>query len=578
MEQFVKNTITLVFCIFAIITSLLFIISEEFSIENLLFPIVIITISCILAKFPYLYRVKIERPIVALLVISFLALSIRIIWVSLVQVIPESDFYTYHTLSQNILQNNVSNSVFVSLFPHVFGFSKVLSFFYEIFGSNPITAVYFNIVLSIGILILVYYLGKNLIDANTGLAAAAIYAFWPSQIFFNTFVLTEPLYTFGVLLIICFYFVIINKVKKPIYLFLSFLILGSVIGFLKLIRPSASILLLSILIHYFFIAKKKIAYSNNTLLNRSSNTGLNPKNNFSGDVSNKIPYKVKEVKVKTNLLIPGLSLLKLKTSLLKKKTSLFKPRTNRCKQKESLLKQNANLFKKKTTLPWTKASILNTGAKAALSAVLVLSCSLITSVSIDRIEDKIGIDTARHTSGFYLLVGANLEGKGKYNNKDAAILQAMLNGGMPADMIQRHLSESGIKRFLESDIMSQISHQINKNKYMWRIDSDSISFTKATISPTSHINIEKHSVWLSEVANFYYSVFFLLALSSIFFLRNKIPPFYFVFYLFILGTVAAHMLVEVQSRYHYPVVPVFCILAATVLTRAPKASGDSNSE
>ncbi|MDD4296613.1 MAG: glycosyltransferase family 39 protein [Ruminiclostridium sp.] len=183
MEQFVKKTITLVFCIFAIITSLLFIISEEFSMENLLFPIVIITISCILAKFPYLYRVKIERPIVALLVISFLALSIRIIWVSLVQVTPESDFYTYHTLSQNILQNNVSNSVFVSLFPHVFGFSKVLSFFYAIFGSNPITAVYFNIVLSIGILILLYYLGKNLIDANTGLAAAAIYAFWPSQIF-----------------------------------------------------------------------------------------------------------------------------------------------------------------------------------------------------------------------------------------------------------------------------------------------------------------------------------------------------------------------------------------------------------
>jgi len=180
---------------------------------------------------------------------------------------------------------------------------------------------------------------------------------------------------------------------------------------------------------------------------------------------------------------------------------------------------------------------------------------------------------ARHTSGFYLLVGTNLKGKGKYNNEDAAILQAMLNGGMPADKIQRQLSESGIKRILETDIILQIRHQMNKNKCMWRIDSDSISFTKATISPTSHINIEKHSIWLSEVANFYYSVFFLLALSSIFFLKNEIPPFYFVFYLFILGTVAAHMLAEVQSRYHYPVVPVLCILAATVLTRAPKASG-----
>jgi hypothetical protein len=500
MEQLVKKTITLVFCIFAIITSLLFILSEEFSMENLLFPIVIITISCVLAKFPYLYRVKIKRPIIALSVISFLALSIRIIWATLVQVIPETDFYTYHTLSQNILQNNVSNSVFVSLFPHVFGFSKVLSFFYAIFGSNPITAVYLNIVLNMGILLLLYYLGKNLVNVNTGLAAATIYAFWPSQIFFNVFVLTEPLYTFGVLLIICFYFAIINRIEKPKYFFLLFIILGSAIGFLKLIRPSASILLLSILIHYFFIAEKTITFNYNTFLKRKRIAGLNRKRNLCGNTSNKI-------------------------------------------------------------------------FSAALSAVLVLSCSLITSVSINKIEEKIGIDIARHTSGFYLLVGTNLKGKGKYNNEDAAILQAMLNGGMPADKIQRQLSESGIKRILETDIILQIRHQMNKNKCMWRIDSDSISFTKATISPTSHINIEKHSIWLSEVANFYYSVFFLLALSSIFFLKNEIPPFYFVFYLFILGTVAAHMLAEVQSRYHYPVVPVLCILAATVLTRAPKASG-----
>lgn len=206
-----------------------------------------------------------------------------------------------------------------------------------------------------------------------------------------------------------------------------------------------------------------------------------------------------------------------------------------------------------------------------MSIALVLSCNYIIGTSIKNIEQTIGINTARHTPGFYIFIGTNLEGKGKYNSEDAAVLQTMIGKGIPADKIQRQLSESGLKRFLKTDIRSQIKHQIFKNKCMWRIDSDSINFTRGTISPTSRIDIEKHSMWLSDAANFYYSVFFLIALSSLFIFKEKIPSFCFVFYLYILGTVAAHMLAEVQSRYHYPAIPLFCILAASVLVRKSTA-------
>jgi len=476
MEQLLKKTVTAVFYIFSIITSLLFIFPDESSQENMLLSLTAVSISGILVIFPYLHNIKIKRPCIALSIIACLAAAVRITWVTLVQVIPMTDFLTYHTLAQNIMYNRaIPNSVFVSLFPHVFGFSKVLSFFYTIFGPETTTAVYMNIVLNIGILLMIYFLGKNLFNVNTGLVAAAIYAFWPSQIFFNTFVLTEPLYTFGMLLLTCFYFVIINRVNKTIYIILSFLVLGAAVGFLKFIRPAASILLLSILIHYFFISKNR------------------------------------DDKVKT--------------------------------------------------------CFYRTGYKFALSLAFVLSCNYIIGASIKSIEQTIGINIARHTPGFYIFIGTNLEGKGKYNSEDAAVLQTMISKGIPADKIQRQLSESGLKRFLKTDIRSQIKHQMFKNKCMWRIDSDSINFTRGTISPTSRINIEKHSIWLSDAANFYYSVFFFIALSSLFIFKEKIPSFCFVFYLYILGTVAAHMLVEVQSRYHYPVIPLFCILAASVLVR-----------
>lgn len=477
MERFFKKTVTMVFYIFSIITSLLFVIPDETSTEeNMFFAFTAITVSCILAMFPYLHKINIKKPWIALLVIVFFAAAVRIIWVSVVQVVPQTDFLRYHTLAQDTMHNReIQNTTFISLFPHIFGFSKVLSFFYTVFGPATTTAVCLNIGLNIGILLMIYFIGKNLFSVNTGLAAAAIYAFWPSQIIFNAFVLTEPLYTFGLMLLTCFYYVVINRVTKTIYIILSFAALGCATGLLKFIRPAATVLLISILFHYFFI--------------------------------------------------------------------------------------NTNNVDK------TKTHIYKTGYRIAISLLLVLSCNYITGISIKSIDRVTGNNTARHTPGFYILIGTNLGGKGKYNSEDAAVLQTMINKGLPADKIQRQLSLSGIKRFLKTDIRSQIRHQIFKNKCMWRVDSDCISFTRATISQTSRIDIEKHAKWLSEAVDFYYSVFFFTALSSLFILREKSPSFCFVFYLYILGTVAAHMLAEVQSRYHYPVIPFFCILAASVLLR-----------
>lgn len=492
MEKILKQTVFIVFFAFSIITSLLFVFPGKTNINNMLLPIVIIIAAAVFVKFPVMQNIKIKNPGIALLFISALALVVRIIWVSLVQVIPESDFYTYHSLGQSIITGNITNSVFVSLFPHVYGFSKILSFMYSIFGAEIITAVYFNITINMGILFLIYYLGKNLADVNTGLIAAAIYAFWPSQIFYNAFVLTEPLYTFGVLLTFYLYFIILKHIKKKWYLVLSFLLLGTGLGFLKLIRPAASIVLLSILIHFMFTQNECIE-------------SLEQRNRYS------------------------------------------------LRSKRGLIAKLAN-FKK-------------AAFKASILAVLVLAFLITSALSLNYIEKTIGIETTRNTSGFFLLVGSNIEAKGKYNNEDAELLKDMINKGVPADEIQKKLSELGRKRLLQADILSQVNHQLNKNKSLWGVDTDSIHFTQAAFSPTSHIDIEKHSLWLSGVANVYYYIFFFISLYSLFVLKNKIPSFYYVFYLYILGTVAAHMLAEVQSRYHYPVIPLFCLLAATVLTR-----------
>lgn len=204
-----------------------------------------------------LLKKDLGKPIFYLTGIVILSLIPRIIWVFLIQVTPKSDFYTFHSLADALVQGNILYPKFISLFPHVLGYSKVLSLVYSVFGTSSAAAVGFNILLNVGILLLLYILGKLFYDEKTGLIAAAIYALWPSQIFYNALVLTEPFFTFCTLCIIVGYFMMIRRTEKIVFCLITFIVMGVAIGLLKYIRPASLIILLSILIHFLFIFQVK---------------------------------------------------------------------------------------------------------------------------------------------------------------------------------------------------------------------------------------------------------------------------------------------------------------------------------
>ena len=179
--------------------------------------------DCSYAKFPVISEWKINRTRPLLLAAAASSLFLRIVWVYFVKAIPVSDFYTYHSLAGALVNGEILYPKFISLFPHVFGYSKVLSVVYSIFGPRPDSAVAFNIALNIGILLLIYLIGKILHDEKTGLVSAVIYAFWPSQIFYNSLVLTEPFFTFGLLFLIAVYLYAVKHINNIIRRFAVFL-------------------------------------------------------------------------------------------------------------------------------------------------------------------------------------------------------------------------------------------------------------------------------------------------------------------------------------------------------------------
>lgn len=479
MEKIVKRIVTLVFIVFTVLTFLIFVFSENFTVAKLCIITAIAAVIFFYGKFPVISEWKIKRVWPLLAAIAVVSLFLRITWIYFVKAIPISDFYTYHSLAEAIVNGDILYPKFISLFPHVIGYSKVLSVVYSLFGPQPDSAVAFNIALNIGILFLVYLIGKTLHDEKTGLVSAAIYAFWPSQIFYNSLVLTEPFFTFGLLFLIAFYLYAIKHIKNTVWRIPVFLFIGITAGFLKYIRPAIIILILSFLIHYLLIEYK---------------------------------YNLHSKDGKTELLI-----------------------------------------------------------RAGICILLVVSYTAASSFVLSRIENKIGIEVAKKPSGFYMLAGLNVDSDGKWSAEDSALLESLISEGLTSDQIHEQLTETGLKRLKEMNLYSFIKLQVNKNKHMWGNDFKSIDYIQNSVSPASRVNISKHKGWLVFASDGYYFLFLVLSCAALFFAKiddgEKIKSGSYIFYLYILGTVAAHILVEVHSRYHYPVVPLLCLSAGIFSTK-----------
>lgn len=192
------------------------------------------------------------------LIILFTAVP-RIIWINLVNVVPVSDFRTFYLVAIQLIEGNVAGNNYVSLFPHVIGYPAVLSVIYRIFGPSIKAAQIFNIILGCGIAIVLYFLGKKLLDERCGFIAAIIWAFWPSQIMYNSIVASEELFTFLFLLCVLFFLYILDTghIKNYRVQAVFFIVLGILCAAANAIRPFGLLLMTAIAIFYFIFSGRK---------------------------------------------------------------------------------------------------------------------------------------------------------------------------------------------------------------------------------------------------------------------------------------------------------------------------------
>ncbi|AGK95819.1 hypothetical protein [Clostridium pasteurianum] len=194
-------------------------------------------------------------------IVALLGIILSLLWVIFVNTQPYSDFAYYNTIAKQVANGGQWGNTYTSV-----GYSIILGFVYKLFGSSLITAKLFNLVLTcLSYLIFYKLLIKLPIKEGRRKIVYTLFVLFPSNIFYNSILGTEIIFTTIFLLATLIYFseikykyvligilVAVNSMIKPFFLALFFAIflveLLSGIKFLQVIKHTVIILAVSFLV------------------------------------------------------------------------------------------------------------------------------------------------------------------------------------------------------------------------------------------------------------------------------------------------------------------------------------------
>jgi hypothetical protein len=177
--------------------------------------------------------------------------TISLLYVSLVQYVPNGDSEWYHRQAVNIARGiGVTTQLGDPTAFWPIGYPFLLSIFYRVFGSEVIIGQLLNIFFFCAMTLMIYLIGRNLYDEKSARLSAIITALIPSQIFYALNPLADIPFSFIVL------FILYLIIKKP-YLKQTFQ-LGIVIGIGNMFRPNLVFFPILIAIFRYLREKKFI--------------------------------------------------------------------------------------------------------------------------------------------------------------------------------------------------------------------------------------------------------------------------------------------------------------------------------
>ncbi len=199
-------------------------------------------------------------------------------------------------------------------------------------------------------------------------------------------------------------------------------------------------------------------------------------------------------------------------------------------------------------------------------ALVVLLCYLAVSAFITKcvaftVDRELASGSA--SMGYNLLVGLNEEAYGGWNPEDAAYLYDVLDSTGSAEQAQIACRDLALQR-LGGGFRMLSNLFMRKYTVLWGNDDYGITWNIILLDEMGTLTQELENILysLQDFNNIWYLVVvFFAGLGGIYLIKSRGSWSYMLVLLFC-GTVAMHLLVENQNRYHFHCLYVFAILAA----------------
>jgi 4-amino-4-deoxy-L-arabinose transferase-like glycosyltransferase len=188
-----------------------------------------------------------------LLFVAGAAIAIRVLWVLLVPVIPESDSVAYLTFAKNLLTFGTYGwdaNTPTAFWPP--GTALLYALAFLTLGENLISVVALNIATATGVILVSAKIAHRFFGRDVALACAWILALWPTLILYSTVLAGELMFLFFSLVALDFW-----TSRNSRKIFLSAAGAGIALGIAALIRPQA--LLLPLIFLFAAVAASKIS-------------------------------------------------------------------------------------------------------------------------------------------------------------------------------------------------------------------------------------------------------------------------------------------------------------------------------
>ncbi len=199
-------------------------------------------------------------------------------------------------------------------------------------------------------------------------------------------------------------------------------------------------------------------------------------------------------------------------------------------------------------------------------ALVVLLCYLVVSAFITKcVAFTVDRDLASGSAsmGYNLLVGLNEEAYGGWNSDDAAYLYSILDSTGSAEQAQIACRDLAFER-LGGGFRMLANLFMRKYTVLWGNDEYGTTWNIVFLDEMGTLTEELKSM-LYSLQNFnniwYFVIVFFAGLDGIYLIKSRGSWSYMLVLLFC-GTVAMHLLVENQNRYHFHCLYAFAILAA----------------